>query len=418
MRSATASACCSALVGQVQPRGAPRQHLAGGGGLAVAHEQHERGRRGSGGGRAGHGRASTYRRAPWDPIVAPRCSGSRRRWWRAGPARAWWPGGSRWPTSSGPRSATRSTGAARCPGFGDPDASIVIVGSGPGRPRRQPHRPDVHRRPLGRLPLRRAAPHRLRQPARRASTATTGCALDGAWITAPVRCAPPANKPTPDRARHLPARSWTASSSCSTPAVFVTLGAFGYQGAVRDPRRAPRPKFAPRRRGGGARRPLDPRQLPREPAEHLHRHASPSPCSTPSSSGPATWRGNRCGCDGPRRCVRIRRIASGRPRRTDCLSSSRSVSSLDGVEDGGDAEEGGDDDAEAAVGEADGEGGARGGRRGSTPTISAAATRQSTWPSSAVGDRAGHGEAADAHQRGGDGRLHLHAGQTARRPAP
>ena len=34
-----------------------------------------------------------------------------------------------------------------------------------GRARRQPHRPGVHRRPLGRLAVRGAAPRRLRQPA-------------------------------------------------------------------------------------------------------------------------------------------------------------------------------------------------------------------------------------------------------------
>ena len=31
----------------------------------------------------------------------------------------------------GPRSATRPTGAGRCPGFGDPDARILIVGLAP-----------------------------------------------------------------------------------------------------------------------------------------------------------------------------------------------------------------------------------------------------------------------------------------------
>ena len=39
--------------------------------------------------------------------------------------------------------------------------------------RRQPHGPRVHRRPLGRLPLRRAAPDRLRQPADVAPRAAT-----------------------------------------------------------------------------------------------------------------------------------------------------------------------------------------------------------------------------------------------------
>ena len=48
---------------------------------------------------------------------------------------------------------------------------------------------------------------------------------------------------------------------------------------------------------------------------------------------------------------------------------------------------------------------------GMTPTMSAAATRQSMCPSSGVGDRPGDGEGADAHERRRDRRLHLHAGE-------
>ena len=65
------------------------------------------------------------------------------------------------------------------------------------RARRQPHRPRLHGRPLGRLPLRRAAPRRLRQPADVAPRRATAsrCATRGS----PRRCAArrPANKPTP-----------------------------------------------------------------------------------------------------------------------------------------------------------------------------------------------------------------------------
>ena len=48
---------------------------------------------------------------------------------------------------------------------------------------------------------------------------------------------------------------------------------------------------------------------------------------------------------------------------------------------------------------------------GITPTISAAATRQSTWPSSAWVMVPGMAKSADAHERRRDGRLHLHAGE-------
>ncbi len=192
---------------------------------------------------------------------------------RAGPAPASWPGGSRWRAEK--RAAFRDEEYWGRPGPGlrrsrRPDRDR---GPGPGRPRRQPHRADVHRRPFGRLPLRRPPPRRPRQPAdehrpRRRASARPACGSPR-----PVRCAPPANKPTPDGARHAACPSWSGSSSWSTPRVFVTLGAFGYQGLcaiLGVP--SPRPRFAPRRRGAAARRPLDPRQLPREPAEHLHRH--------------------------------------------------------------------------------------------------------------------------------------------------
>ena len=43
-----------------------------------------------------------------------------------------------------------------------------------------------------------------------------GLRLRGAWITAPVRCAPPANKPTAGRARHLPPVPRAGAGRCST----------------------------------------------------------------------------------------------------------------------------------------------------------------------------------------------------------
>ena len=53
-------------------------------------------------------------------------------------------------------------------------------------PRRQPHRPGVHRRPVGRLPLRVAAPHRVREPADVGARATTvSCCTTR---TSPRRC--------------------------------------------------------------------------------------------------------------------------------------------------------------------------------------------------------------------------------------
>ena len=46
-----------------------------------------------------------------------------------------------------PRSPTRTYWGRPVPGFGDPARRGADAGAGPGRPRRQPHRPGVHRRP-------------------------------------------------------------------------------------------------------------------------------------------------------------------------------------------------------------------------------------------------------------------------------
>ena len=117
----------------------------------------------------------------------------------AGPARGWCAGArTSPPRASGPRSPTSRTGAGRCPGFGDPDAAGPRRRAGPGGQRRQPDRPHVHRRPQRRLAVRRAAPGRAGQPADQRSHAGDGLELTGVRIVAAVRCAPPANKPTPE----------------------------------------------------------------------------------------------------------------------------------------------------------------------------------------------------------------------------
>jgi uracil-DNA glycosylase len=75
-----------------------------------------------------------------------------------------------------------------------------------------------------------------------------GLQLAGAWITAPVRCAPPANRPTPEErdtcapflARELELLPWRAA---------LALGAFGWDAVVRHVGTAGRrPRF-----GHGAR---------------------------------------------------------------------------------------------------------------------------------------------------------------------
>ena len=51
------------------------------------------------------------------------------------------------------------------PGWGSERPRLLIVGLAPGRARRQPDRTDVHRRPVGRPVVRRAAPGRAGEPA-------------------------------------------------------------------------------------------------------------------------------------------------------------------------------------------------------------------------------------------------------------
>jgi uracil-DNA glycosylase family 4 len=128
------------------------------------------------------------------------------------------------------------------PAFGDPDARIVIVGLAPAA-----H--GANR--TGRMftgdrsgDFLYAALHRVGLANQPTSTwRDDGLALTDVWITAPVRCAPPANKPTPaERDRCLPymARELEVLDA----RVFVALGAFGYQALCGILGVAPRPRFA------------------------------------------------------------------------------------------------------------------------------------------------------------------------------
>jgi uracil-DNA glycosylase family 4 len=81
--------------------------------------------------------------------------------------------------------------------------------------------------------------------------ADDGLELDDVRITAPVRCAPPANKPTPEE-RDTCAPWLDAELAILLPSlrVVVSLGAFGWQAALTALGRAgwtvprPRPRFA------------------------------------------------------------------------------------------------------------------------------------------------------------------------------
>jgi uracil-DNA glycosylase len=134
------------------------------------------------------------------------------------------------------------------PGFGDPDAPILLVGLAPaahgGNRTGRVFTGDASGDFLW------AALHATgfadRPSSRRADD---GLTLDGVRVAAVVRCAPPANKPTPDeRDRCLP---YLAREIALLPRlrVIVPLGAFGWDGTFRAlaalgldvPR--PRPRF-------------------------------------------------------------------------------------------------------------------------------------------------------------------------------
>lgn len=134
------------------------------------------------------------------------------------------------------------------PGFGDEDARVLVVGLAPAA-----H--GANR--TGRMftgdrsgDFLIAALHRTGFASRPTSVAADdGLVLTGARLTAPVRCAPPANAPTPTERRSC-APFLARELDLVDPAVAVVLGAFGWQALLATlgeqgwavPR--PRPLFA------------------------------------------------------------------------------------------------------------------------------------------------------------------------------
>ena len=127
------------------------------------------------------------------------------------------------------------------PGFGDPAARIVIVGLAPaahganrtGRVFTGDRSGDWLFRALHRAGL-------ANQPC--SLRADDGLRLHDTWISAPVRCAPPDNKPTPAE-RDACAPFLSRELTLLRPTVVVCLGAFGYAAACRHYGVRPRPAF-------------------------------------------------------------------------------------------------------------------------------------------------------------------------------
>ena len=135
------------------------------------------------------------------------------------------------------------------PGFGDPAASVVVLGLAPaahggnrtGRVFTGDRSGDWLFAALYRAGY-------ANQPTSR--TRDDGLALDDCWVAAAVRCAPPANKPTPaERDTCLPYAGPRAGAARPRARVIVCLGAFAWDAALRilaalgHERLRPRPRF-------------------------------------------------------------------------------------------------------------------------------------------------------------------------------
>ena len=133
------------------------------------------------------------------------------------------------------------------PGFGDPKARVVIVGLAPAAN-------GANR--TGRMftgdrsgDFLYASLHRTGFANQPTSVDTgDGLTLRNAFITAAVRCAPPANKPEPDERDRCRPFLERELELLATASVFVTLGSFAYEAlwrvlGVHHALPKPRPKF-------------------------------------------------------------------------------------------------------------------------------------------------------------------------------
>ena len=199
----------------------------------------------------------------------------------AGAARAWSPGVSRSRASDARRSPRRSIGVAPCRASAIPRRACCC--SVWRRRRTAETAPGVcSRGSLGRLPLRGAVARGLRQPASSRARRDDGLRLSGAWVSAAVRCAPPANRPTPAGARPAACRGASPELELLEDVrVILCLGAFAWDAALRLPwalagsppvaAAAPAPALRPRLPSSPAGATMLLGLLPPEPAEHLHR---------------------------------------------------------------------------------------------------------------------------------------------------
>ena len=128
------------------------------------------------------------------------------------------------------------------PGWGDPDAGVHVIGLAPaahggnrtGRIFTGDRSGDflfasLHRTGFANQPT---SDHR-----------DDGLCLEGMWISAAVRCAPPANKPTPDERDNCLPYLERELDLLSSVRVYIVLGQFAYQVLAPLLGLKPRPRF-------------------------------------------------------------------------------------------------------------------------------------------------------------------------------
>ncbi len=128
------------------------------------------------------------------------------------------------------------------PGFGDPAATLLVVGLAPAA-----H--GANR--TGRVFTGDRSGDWLFRALHRAGYANQptsqhrgdGLALTGAWVGAAVRCAPPANRPTPDERAECAPYLRRELALLDQVQVVVALGGFAYQVVAAELGLSPRPRF-------------------------------------------------------------------------------------------------------------------------------------------------------------------------------
>ncbi len=128
------------------------------------------------------------------------------------------------------------------PGFGDSNAQIVVVGLAPGA-----H--GANR--TGRVFTGDRSGEWLYRAMFRAGLANQpeslhrgdGLKLRNAWVTAAVKCAPPANKPTPRERANCAMYLESELELLKNSTVIVCLGAFAFHAVCQQLKIKPRPKF-------------------------------------------------------------------------------------------------------------------------------------------------------------------------------